>query len=217
MRKRVQLVKRHADVSVREFRRAWVQTHATEIMQQPSIRRYVLSLPLIRGYQKQDLPFDAVEEIWLTDDTPERDLSGSLPDLLDQERTVAADVEVHVMKRGSLTDDPVKVIELVIRNPRLSSAEFQDHWLGVHGPLAIRIPSVDRYEQNHVLKIEALGGFASVDGFAMLWSASTSAMRDGAQTREYAEATADEAILNAPGPLPIVLAREVLRYRADEA
>ncbi|PXY18425.1 EthD domain-containing protein [Prauserella flavalba] len=43
-----------------------------------------------------------------------------------------------------------KLFALIVRRPGLSQAAFSAHWRTVHGPLALRIPGLRHYVQNHV-------------------------------------------------------------------
>jgi uncharacterized protein (TIGR02118 family) len=49
----------------------------------------------------------------------------------------------------------IKVIELLVRKPGMSRAEFSDYWRRVHGPLVMSIPEIRRhnvkYVQSHTL------------------------------------------------------------------
>lgn len=38
------------------------------------------------------------------------------------------------------------------RRPGLSDAQFRQHWINVHGPLASKLPGLGSYRQNHILE-----------------------------------------------------------------
>ncbi len=62
----------------------------------------------------------------------------------------------------------IKTISLAHRNPALTHAEFNKHWLEKHGPLAAKlIPHVKRYVQNHY--IEVPGMEFEGDGIVEMW------------------------------------------------
>ena len=86
---------------------------------------------------------------------------------------------------------------------------FRDYWRNVHGPIASRIPTLLRYEQNH-LKQSAYetGEIPPYDGLAITWFASTADMKRGAQTPEYQITRADEPNFLPDGHLPIIITRE---------
>ncbi|MEY8757844.1 EthD family reductase [Peribacillus frigoritolerans] len=65
---------------------------------------------------------------------------------------------------------------------KLNSEEFRKHWLEVHGPIAAKIPELQRYQQNHVIDSEQLGinfprSSLSVHGFSQLWFDDLSSMK----------------------------------------
>jgi uncharacterized protein (TIGR02118 family) len=128
---------------------------------------------------------------------------------LDRARTVAMPVDVHVIKNGTVPGNAVKNIEFVNRRAGMALEAFRSHWRNVHGPLAAKIPSIRRYEQNHLALREYHGGATPpYDGLAITWFASTAEMRSGAATPEYAATRADEAHFLPNGHLPIIITRE---------
>jgi len=44
----------------------------------------------------------------------------------------------------------LKFMVVLYRRPELTSAEFREHLLEVHGPLAKRLPGLKKYAQNYV-------------------------------------------------------------------
>ncbi|WP_216830280.1 EthD domain-containing protein [Alkalihalobacterium elongatum] len=82
-------------------------------------------------------------------------------------------------------------IGILRKSQRLTTEEFQKHWLEVHGPIAARIPELQRYCQNHVIDSEQLGidfprSSQDVDGFSQLWFKDLSAMK-----KSFTEDTVD--------------------------
>ena len=47
----------------------------------------------------------------------------------------------------------IKMIQLVYKNPQTTDAEFSKNWIEIHGPWAAKNLIVDRYVQNHVIKL----------------------------------------------------------------
>lgn len=45
----------------------------------------------------------------------------------------------------------IKMLGLLTRKPHLTHEQFVDHWLNVHGPLALAVPGVRRYVQSHIV------------------------------------------------------------------
>jgi uncharacterized protein (TIGR02118 family) len=137
---------------------------------------------------------------------PAREEEGAF---LDGSRTVAMPVDVHVIKDGAVPGNAVKNIEFVNRRPGMALDEFRTYWRNVHGPLAAKISSIRRYEQNHLALGEYQNGAAPpYDGLAVTWFASTAEMRSGAATAEYAATRADEAHFLLEGHLPTIITRE---------
>lgn len=59
------------------------------------------------------------------------------------------------------------------RKSTLGRAEFQHYWRTVHAPIALQIPGLQRYEQNHVVD----QGRTSIDGVCQLHFQDASAMQ----------------------------------------
>ncbi len=92
----------------------------------------------------------------------------------------------------------IKAISLLVRKDGLTHAQFVEHWLKVHAPLAHAVPGIRRYVQSHIAgerkrpDIPALD--VEVDGIAELWYDDRDAM-------ERALATAEAKALHADGAL----------------
>lgn len=68
----------------------------------------------------------------------------------------------------------IKTISLLRAKPGFTREQFEKHWLEVHGPLALGIPGIRTYIQNHIVgqrpprqDIPAIG--AQIDGFVEMW------------------------------------------------
>jgi uncharacterized protein (TIGR02118 family) len=212
------LMKRRADLSVEDFQDHLRTRYGPLVARGLGLRRYVQSCALPQGYARGELLFDAVGEMWFDsfDDygrciQPEEFAAARADEdkFLDPARTVAMPVEVHVIKDGAVPGNAVKNIEFVNRRPGMALEPFRSYWRNVHGPLAAKIPSIRRYEQNHLVLSEYQNGAAPpYDGLAVTWFASTAEMRSGAATSEYAATRADEAHFLPDGHLPIIITRE---------
>lgn len=55
---------------------------------------------------------------------------------------------------GTGTSPGVRQLTFLRRRPGLSDEEFREHWFGVHGPLALRIHPIWRYDRNVVVSQE---------------------------------------------------------------
>lgn len=67
----------------------------------------------------------------------------------------------------------IKMIALLKRSHALTHAEFVEHWLKVHGPLALAVPQIRRYVQSHIVTAASRPDIpdiaVEVDGIAELW------------------------------------------------
>lgn len=82
----------------------------------------------------------------------------------------------------------------LIRNrDGIDFADFTRHWLRVHGPLALRTPTMRAYAQNHIrerLSAPDGGGLHRVDGISQLWFDDIATMKvamDSAEQRACIE------------------------------
>lgn len=218
MLKVITLVKRRNGMQVTDFQQYWKEKHGPLVARRPEVRRYVQSAALLQGYQKGELLFDGIGEIWFDSEDAFRryvrcaaseEVAEDENRFMDRARTVVMPVDVHVMKDGAIPENAVKNIEFVNRRADIPLDAFRSHWRNVHGPLASRIPVMHRYEQNHLRLAEYDGGATPVyDGLAITWFAGTADMKKGTATPEYAETRADEANFLPPGHLPIIITRE---------
>ena len=64
---------------------------------------------------------------------------------------------------------------LIKRKESLSRKEFSDYWRNVHAPLAMQIPGVRRYVQNHTMPFVSKN--PSHDGIVELWMDSREAVQ----------------------------------------
>jgi uncharacterized protein (TIGR02118 family) len=85
----------------------------------------------------------------------------------------------------------IHVLYFITRKPSMSEAEFHRYWREVHGPIAKKIPQLQRYEQSH--RIPFAGSNSPYDGAAEVWLANEAAMQALRQSPEYLNgALADE-------------------------
>jgi uncharacterized protein (TIGR02118 family) len=212
MHKIASIIHRKPGLSVEEFQRYWLEVHGPMLAKLDFVKRYVQSHPLPQGYRKGDLPFDGLVELWF--DAPDGFRRIPPEVIADGDKFIARGkgarmaVDVHVIKDGAIPPGAVKNIELIDRRGK-PLAEFRRYWREVHGPIAAKIPTLRRYEQNHTTLASYDGGQQPAhDGLAITWFASTDDMRAGARTPEYAATRADEKNFLPPGDLPIIIARE---------
>lgn len=218
MIKVVELIKRRSGLSVEDFQSRWRNRHAALVASVPGLARYVQSHPLIQGYRKAELLYDGLSEMWFATEAARdqfctsdeyRRAKEDLNDFTDIDRTVSFPVDVHVIKDGPIPPKAVKNVEFVTRRPGMALEPFRDYWRNVHGPIAAKIPVIQRYEQNHTsLSAYEADTPPAYEGLAITWFHSTDDMKRGATTPEYAEARADEPYFLPDGHLPIIITRE---------
>jgi uncharacterized protein (TIGR02118 family) len=218
MFKLIALLKRKPGLPVEDFQHYWRHTHGPLVARHAQVRRHALSCALLQGYRKGDLLFDGISETWFDSaeayaayrhDPASTIIVADQAKFLDQSRTVLMPVEVHVIKDGAVSKDAVKNIEFIDRKPAMTPQAFSDYWRKVHGPIAARIPAIERYEQNHLQpNAYAAGPAPPYDGIAVAWFASTADMKSGATSPEYAATRADEPNFLPDHQLPIIIARE---------
>lgn len=219
MFKLIELFKRKPGLSVEEFQRHWRFIHAPLVAHASQIRRHVVSCPLLQGYRKGELLFDGIAETWFgsaaacdayRDDSAYSVIAADEAEFVDRSRTVLIAVDVHVIKDGATSRDGIKNIEFINRRLGMTPARFSSYWRDVHGPIASRIPGIERYEQNHLRENTHAAAAPSFDGIAVAWFPSTAEMKSGASAPEYAATRADEPNFLSDCKLPIIIAREHL-------
>lgn len=216
MVKLVSLYKRRDGVGIEDFHESLRKTVDTA-RQVAGAVRYVQSHTLVQGYRRGELLFDGLGE-WSFEtaaaaEAARRQVAAepqAFPALADPARTVHMLVDVHVAKPGAVPDGAVKNIEFVNCRPGMELAPFRRYWREVHGPIGARIPTILRYEQNHLNMGEYAGETAPpYDGLAITWFASTAEMRRGSELPEYKITREDEVNFLPDGHLPIIITREV--------
>jgi uncharacterized protein (TIGR02118 family) len=221
MSKLIMLYKRRPGLEVAAFHDR-MRRQADTAGNCPALKRYVQSHTLLQGYRKGELLFDGLAECSfdsLSDAQKalsdlEKGLWGGEASFAEPVWTVRMIVDVHVAKDGVVVADAVKNIEFVNRRPGMPPDQFRRYWREIHGPIGARIPSILRYEQNHVHPSSYQGtSVPRFDGLAITWFASTAEMRKGAATSEYEITRADEANFLPDGHLPIIITREVVKIK----
>lgn len=218
MFKVVTLVKRRPDLSVEAFQAYWRDRHAPLLAKMPLLRRYVQSAALLQGYRKGALLFDGIGETWFDSeadfdafrrDPAQAEITEDEANFLDRARSISMPVDVHVIKDGAIPENAVKNIEFVNRRPGMALDPFRKHWRDIHGPIAAKIPMLQRYEQNHLkASVYATNPSPPYDGLAITWFRSTADMKAGTTTPEYIATRADEPRFLPDGHLPIIITRE---------
>jgi uncharacterized protein (TIGR02118 family) len=90
-----------------------------------------------------------------------------------------------------------KVVWIAHFKEEVGAEAAHRHWSEVHGPLAAKVPGIERYVQSHV--ISALGHVApsnertDFDGYSCCWYKDRAMFEDSLQTPEWAALGADSA------------------------
>lgn len=91
----------------------------------------------------------------------------------------------------------IKVLSLLTRKDGLSHEQFVQHWLEVHGPLALAVPGIRRYVQSHISGTRSRADIAeselAIDGIAELWYDDEDALHRSAATPKAQRLYADGA------------------------
>jgi uncharacterized protein (TIGR02118 family) len=91
----------------------------------------------------------------------------------------------------------IKSISLLTRKPELTHAQFVQHWLEIHAPLAHAVPELRRYVQSHIVDERSRPDIpttdVAVDGIAELWYDDRAAMERAVASPEAKRLHADGA------------------------
>ena len=93
----------------------------------------------------------------------------------------------------------IRRISMLTRKPQLTHEEFVDHWLNVHGPLALNVPRIRRYVQCRVIEEHFRKDIPAqedeIDGIAELWYDSVEDLMESSETPEAKALYADGALI----------------------
>jgi uncharacterized protein (TIGR02118 family) len=82
----------------------------------------------------------------------------------------------------------IKTIGLLTRKDEWTHAQFMKHWLEIHAPLALAVPGLRRYVQNHIQAERTRPDIAEaqveIDGIAELWFDDQAALEAAGRTPE---------------------------------
>jgi uncharacterized protein (TIGR02118 family) len=192
-------------MSEEDFQRYWVEEHAVRYASKiPHIKRYCVDTRLPFPPESPDPLWSGVAEIWF-DNEQEQLASLQTPEFLEGARmdeprwaafwlTLVLDTDAHAILPGELQSvghADTKVLVLVKRKEGMSLGDFRQRSLDVHAPLALEIPGLRRYYQNHTRDAMYSVGEAPLDCVYQLWFDSADAVRDAANTPEYRRVMAD--------------------------
>ena len=92
----------------------------------------------------------------------------------------------------------IKSISLLTRKVGMTHAQFVEHWVDIHAPLALAVPGLRRYVQSHIVEERTRPDIPTtdveIDGIAELWY-------DDAEAMARANASPEAKALHADGAL----------------
>ena len=92
----------------------------------------------------------------------------------------------------------IKTIGLLTRKDGWTHEQFMKHWVEVHAPLALAVPGLRRYVQNHIRDERRRADIETtdveIDGIAELWFDDQAALEAAARTPEMKALHADGAL-----------------------
>ena len=110
----------------------------------------------------------------------------------------------------------IKIIVIFKRRPGLSRADFEQHWITVHGPLVCRLPGLRRYVQSQTIAGGYRNGEPACDGVAELWFDDTAALRALTESAELRAVMADEKnLMDQATRLEIITEEVVIKNGAN--
>jgi len=93
----------------------------------------------------------------------------------------------------------IRVLGLLTRKPSLTHGAFVDHWLNIHGPLALAVPGIRHYVQSHITGTHTRPDIpettVEVDGVAELWYDDLESLQRAAASPEMKRLTDDGALI----------------------
>ena len=91
----------------------------------------------------------------------------------------------------------IKTIGLLTRKDGWTHEQFMKHWIEIHAPLALAVPGLRRYVQNHIqaerTRADVTETKVEIDGVAELWFDDQAALEAAARTPEMKALHADGA------------------------
>jgi uncharacterized protein (TIGR02118 family) len=111
----------------------------------------------------------------------------------------------------------IKVLGLLTRKPQLTPEQFVDHWLNIHGPLALGVPGIRRYVQSHITGSRTRPDIpetnVEVDGIAELWYDDLESLQRASATPEMKRLTDDGALFISQIKTYILDEKEIIPLR----
>lgn len=103
----------------------------------------------------------------------------------------------HINPNRGETPIMIKTIGLLTRKDGWTHEQFMKHWVEIHAPLALAVPGLRRYVQNHIQAERTRADInetkVEIDGVAELWFDNQGALEAAARTPEMKALHADGA------------------------
>ncbi len=212
-------ITRKASMAEEEFHRYWREVHGPIVEKIPMLRRY---------QQSHQLPgtsiasnFDGAAEAWIDDfgslealrSSPAY-LEGALadePNFIDMKRVEWLVTRDNVVLDGAQTGKQVKTVTRVKRKEGVTVEEFRKHWAEVHGPIALRLPGIQRYVQSATVDEAYQYGEPRWDGVAQIWVDNLPALKAVRESETYTvDAMSDASLFLDVSAISGFAAEEVL-------
>jgi uncharacterized protein (TIGR02118 family) len=169
---------KRGDLTQEQFSRYYRYQHikATGDQRIAALIRYVQSHRAEAPPSQAD--FNAVAEVWLESEAALAQFCASPQyqqfrtdelNFVDTSRTQALTTVDHIILDGERRRGMIKVMFMIKRKPGLTVADFREHWLKVHAPIALEEMKPRRYVQCHT--IDSVYNFCEPqwDGIGHLW------------------------------------------------
>jgi uncharacterized protein (TIGR02118 family) len=106
-------------------------------------------------------------------------------------------IMAHINRNPGEMPIMIKTIGLLTRKDGWTHEQFMKHWVEIHAPLALAVPGLRRYVQNHIAgertRADITETTVEIDGVAELWFDDQAALEAAARTPEMKALHADGA------------------------
>jgi uncharacterized protein (TIGR02118 family) len=103
----------------------------------------------------------------------------------------------HISQNQGEMPIMIKTIGLLTRKDGWTHDQFMKHWVEIHAPLALAVPGLRRYVQNHIAgertRADITETKVEIDGVAELWFDDQATLEAAARTPEMKALHADGA------------------------
>jgi uncharacterized protein (TIGR02118 family) len=186
-------ITRKATLDDAEFHRYWREVHGPIVSRIPGLERYLQS-HLIPGTGVA-CGYDGAAEAWVKDHAAleaiqqsAEYLQGALadePNFIDMKRVEWLITTDRVILDGPQKPGQVKAVSRVRRKEGLTPEDFRKHWADIHGPIACRLPGIQRYVQSATVDEAYAYGEPRWDGVAQIWAEDLDALKRLRESEAY--------------------------------